>query len=384
MPNLILIIIAIGMFTIGCNSFMIAGLLPQIGETIGQPIEVTGQGITLFSLAYFLSAPLIPIIFSNKSLTRLIQIALLIFLIGNVITFLSKTVFVFFIGRTLAGIGTGMFTPLCVTMAINFTGLSTRGRVLSIVWGANSAGAVFGVPFGLYLSSSFNWQWTMLYIIFLGLLTFIGFSLDKTKIQLPELPSFADSLSLLADKKIMSVIGITCFISMGSLGLYSYVTTIQSGAANSLAMTLFTWGLGGFIGSSLVGFFIDFTKKPQVIMAFILMGLILIFIALPFTKNLPYLGLLSFFMWGALGWATTTPQQHILFTLQEKQAALLAALNASAIGMGNAFGTAIGGSIIASGFKEADLPFLAATLLLVTFTCQLILIKNSKKEYVSE
>ncbi|MDF1930814.1 hypothetical protein PGH45_13070 [Legionella pneumophila] len=53
-----LIFLAIGMFTVGCNTFLIAGLLPQIGETLGQPVAVTGQGVSLFSLTYLLSAPL--------------------------------------------------------------------------------------------------------------------------------------------------------------------------------------------------------------------------------------------------------------------------------------------------------------------------------------
>ncbi|WP_229293902.1 hypothetical protein [Legionella pneumophila] len=39
-----LIFLAIGMFTVGCNTFLIAGLLPQIGETLGQPVAVTGPG----------------------------------------------------------------------------------------------------------------------------------------------------------------------------------------------------------------------------------------------------------------------------------------------------------------------------------------------------
>lgn len=290
----------------------------------------------------------------------------------------------FLIGRSLAGIGTGIFTPLCVTIAINFSGLSARGKVLSLVWGANSAGAVFGVPFGLYLSSFFSWQLSIVFIITLGLLVFIVFSLQNADIKLPVLPSFGDRFRLLADQKIMLIIGATCFISMACLGLYSYIAPIQSGASHSLSVTVFIWGLGGLIGSSLVGIFIDLTKKPQVIMVLILVGLILTFITIPFTKNLPYLGLIPFFMWGAFGWATTTPQQHILFEFQEKQGTMLAALNASAIGLGSAFGTAIGGAIIASGFKEIHLPFLAATLLLVVLIGQLMLIKNSNKELVRE
>lgn len=378
--NSIFVIIVIGMFTMGCSSFMIAGLLPQIGQTIGQPIAITGQGITLFSLSYFLSAPLFSLFFSSKSVKRSIQIALILFLLGNLITLISKSIVLFLIGRSLVGIGTGMFTPLCIAIAIHLGAVSARGRVLSLVWGANSAGAVFGVPLGLYLSSFFNWQWSIAYIITLGLFILIGFSLQTSNIKLPVSPSYSERFRLLGDQKIMRVIGITGFISMASLGLYSYVAAIQLGAPHSLATIIFIWGFGGFIGSLVVGFFIDLTKKPQVIMACIVLGLILTFIALPFIKNFSYLGLIPFFMWGALGWAITTPQQHILSTLRENQGTILAALNASAIGLGSALGTAMGGIIIAFEFQEIDLPFLAAALLIIVFLCQLMFIKNANKE----
>lgn len=378
------LIIAMGMFTVGCNSFLIAGLLPQISETISQPIAVTGQGITLFSLAYFLSAPLFSMAAVNNPVKQIIQFALGIFLLGNVLTLIAKTLILFLIGRFLTGIGTGIFTPLCITIAIHYCDETARGRVLSLAWGANSAGAVFGVPFGLYLSSLLNWQLSIAYLILLSLLVLTGFSFQNIETKPALLPSFGDRFRLLLNKKIMLVIGITCLVSMACLGLYSYVAPIQAGGPHSLAMTVFTWGAGGFIGSSLVGIFTDLTKKPQVIMTFILAGLILTFISMPFIKDLPYLGLIPFFMWGALGWATTTPQQHILFKLHEKQGTILAALNASAIGLGGAFGTAIAGSIIASGINEINLSFLAATLLLIVFIGQLMLIKNSNQDVIHE
>ncbi len=40
MKNHILLALVIGMFTEGYNSFMIGVLLPQIGQTIGQPVAV--------------------------------------------------------------------------------------------------------------------------------------------------------------------------------------------------------------------------------------------------------------------------------------------------------------------------------------------------------
>ena len=377
MKKLIFLALVMGMFTVGCNSFMIEGLLPQIGQTIGQPIAVTGQGISFYGLAYFLSAPLYSIIFSHKPVKLTMQMALAIFLLGNLITLISKTIVPFLIGMSLAGIGSGIFTPLCITIAMNVSDVSIRGRISSLIWAANSAGVVFGVPFGLYLSSCFNWQLSIAYIIFLGVLVTISFSHLNAEIKLPSLPSIRERFLPLIDQKILLIIGLTCLISTACLGLYSYVAAIQSGAPHSLAMTLFAWGLGGFIGSSLVGIFIDLTIKPQVLMVFILVGLILTFVTLPFTKHLPYLGLIPFFLWGAFGWATTTPQQHILFELQEEHAATLAALNTSAVGLGSVCGTVIGGFVIASGLNEIYLPFFSSALLFFVLICQFTLIKNS-------
>lgn len=379
-----LIFLAIGMFAVGCNTFLIAGLLPQIGQTIGQPVAVTGQGLSLFSVTYLLSAPIFSILFANKSVKRIIQLALTVFIVGNLVTLFSEHLLPFLIGRSLAGIGAGIFTPLCISMAVYFASTTTQGRALSFFWSANSAGVVFGVPFGLYLSSLWHWQLSIAYLVILSFIALIGFSLQNANIRLPKSPPFAVRLRLMIEPKTLSVIGITCFTALASLGLYSYVTLIQSGSPHSLSTTLFSWGMGGFIGSSLVGVFIDRTRKPRVIMALILFGLMLSLIAIPLTKNVPYFGLIPFFMWGAFGWAVANPQQQILYELHENQGSILAAMNSSALGLGGALGTLLGGLIIASGFREIYLPFSAATLLLFVLIGQLLLTHNANKGYIHE
>ncbi len=384
MKNLIFVALVVAMFTMGCNAFLIAGLLPQISHTLSQSIAITGQGMTAFSFFYFLSAPVFSILFSKKPFKQVIQIALLVFLLGNLLTLLSTSITLFLLGRSLAGIATGIFTPSCLTMAFHFADEANRGKRLSMIWGANSAGAVFGVPFGIYLSSLLNWQLSIACLIILSLLVFVIFSLQNVQIKLPVMPSLRERFYLLLDQKIMFVITITFFAATASLGLYSYMAVIQSGISHSLVLTIFSWGLGGFIGSSFVGFFIDLTKKPQMIMTFILVGLIVTFITIPFVMNLPYFGLIPFFMWGVFGWAMPTTQQHILFELQEKQGSILAALNGSAIGLGNAVGTAVGGAIIAAGFHGIELPFCAAILLIIVLIGQFVFLKKSEGVIIRE
>ncbi|MEO5968984.1 MAG: MFS transporter [Bdellovibrionia bacterium] len=377
------VFLTLGMFTVSSSLFMAAGLLPKMSQTIGQPVSITSQCITAFDLAYLFSAPLFSIALANKASKPILQLAFIVFLLGNLIILFSESFVPFLFGWSLTGLGAGIFNPLCVSIAIQSVEQTTKGKVLSLLWGANSAGAVFGVPFGIYLSSRFNWRFSIGFIFVLGIIALIGVSLQQVDKTFPVVSSLRDRLRLLVDKNILSVVGITCLTSIASLGLYSFVAPIQAGAPYSLTVSLFVWGLGGFIGSSLVGFFVDRTKKPRVVMAYILMGLMLTFITLPFTKDLPYLGLISFFMWGAFGWATPTPQQHVLFELSENQSAILPALNSSAIGLGSSLGTAMGGLIIASGFKEINLPFLAAILLVGAIIGQLKLVKIPIKEYCS-
>lgn len=148
-----LFFLTLGMFTVGSSPFMIAGLLPKINQTIGQPISITSQGITAFSLTYLFSAPLFSIVFANKSSKPILQLALTVFLLGNLITLASENFVAFTLGRILTGLGAGIFNPLCVSIAIQLGEQTAKGKVLSLVWGANSAGAVFGVPVKLQLRS---------------------------------------------------------------------------------------------------------------------------------------------------------------------------------------------------------------------------------------
>lgn len=374
-----LILLAIGTFAVGCNTFLLAGLLPQVAQTLGQPVALTAQAMSIFSLSFLLSAPLSSMLFADMPVKSTMQLALSIFIAGNLVTIASDNTAMFIIGRALTGMGAGIFMPLCVSLAVHLADKSARGRALSFVWAANSAGAVFGVPIGLYLSSISQWQVSIALLVALGLLALIGFSLQTVEITLPRSASMAERLRLMIDPKTLSVIGISCLTATASLGLYSYVTVINSGSPNSLGLTLFSWGLGGFIGSSLVGSLIDRIRNPRVTMAFILLGLMLTVMSIPFAKDLPIIGLIPFFMWGAFGWATTTPQQHVLFDLHRNEVSILAAINSSALGLGAALGTLTGGLIISSGFNEMYLPLPAASLLLLVLIGQMALISKSDK-----
>lgn len=363
---------------------MIAGLLPGISRSLDQPVSIASQGIAAFSLTYLVSAPLFSLLFGGMSAKRTLQLALAIFLVGNVLTLSAHGIGAFIAGRILAGLGAGMFNPACVNLAMAIGterrggsgGAATKGRVLSFIWGANSAGVVFGVPIGIYLASKFDWRVSIGYVFVLALVVLIALSLQKANAAPPANSSLRTRLQLLVDRNVLQIVGITCGTSLASLGLYSYVSLVQRGVPHSLTACLLCWGVGGFTGSSLVGSLIDRTRQPRSVMALILVGLVVTFLTMPLTHGVPYVSLGSFFLWGMFGWAMPTPQQHVLFTFHEDQRAILSALNSSAIGLGSSLGTGIGGLVVASGVEAIHLPVLAAALLAGVTVCQVALLSK--------
>ncbi|BBM82123.1 MFS transporter [Candidatus Uabimicrobium amorphum] len=375
-----LFFLVLGMFTMGSSAFMIAGLLPEIGKTIGQSISITGQGITAFSLTYLISAPVFSMMFSNRSAKQTLKVALFVFILGNVLTLFAENLLLFIIGRVITGLGAGIFNPLVVSIAIELGDPGKKGKTLSLIWGANSAGVVFGVPLGVYISQQFAWQYSIGFVAAFAFIVLLGFSIQRTEIKASTPSSKSERFRLLFDKNVLAVIGVTCFTCLVGTGLYSYISLIHSGSPHALPTILLLWGFGGFIGSSFIGSVVDKTQNPQGVMASLIAGLALTFVILPYLIEIPYVGLVPFFVWGVMGWATVTPQQYVLFELHEKQKALLSALNSSAIGLGASMGTALWAMVIASGVDQKNLPFCGAAVLGVVFLGQILLMQRLKRK----
>jgi predicted MFS family arabinose efflux permease len=100
----------------------------------------------------------------------------------------------------------------------------------------------------------------------------------------------------------------------------------------------------------------------------------------PLGLKYPILGILPFFLWGAMGWASQAPQQHVLLHLQPNHGAATVALNSSANYLGSAIGSALGGIVMLAGLAPSQLPFAAGCLVLVTLLGQLLIVLRKSKE----
>jgi predicted MFS family arabinose efflux permease len=377
-----LIFLAAGMFVIGCDNYVMAGLLPGIGASLGVSIAAAGQGITAFDLAYVVSAPLFAVLLAKKQARVMLVTGLTLLVLGNLLTLLSGSLVIYLASRAIVGIGAGLFTPVAAAAAAKLAGPDRKGRALSLIWGCNSAGAVIGVPVGLWLAGMTGWQATLLVISGLGAIT-LGMTTWQSAVCVVTQPKLWERICFLANRRVLAVAGVTLLTATGSLGLYSYVGLLQAGAAHSVAAALSVWNIGGLIGSTVIGYVVDRTEQPKSVMVVILVALIAAISLLPVSHSISMLNLCPYLLWGAMGWATVTPQQYTLIGIHPEQSTSLVALNSSAIGLGSALGTALGGLAIANGFGAHHLVYAVTALLGCALVLQLSLIKQSPQEIVS-
>ncbi|MEL5266362.1 MFS transporter [Serratia nevei] len=103
-----LYLMAIGTFAIGTDTFIVAGVLSDISDTFAVSIAQAGQLISVFALAYMLFAPLTAWLLGNINRKRILQLALVLFIAGNLACACATNYLQVSVGRALAALGGGL------------------------------------------------------------------------------------------------------------------------------------------------------------------------------------------------------------------------------------------------------------------------------------
>ena len=331
--------LAIAMFASGCALYLMAALLPDISRDLGIAVPMLAQGVTVFSLSYVFFAPAVIALFDGYSVKRTLLLSLSICLLGNILTLFSNGLTIFLMSRVLAGLGAGIFLPSCVSTVSRLIKRRSQGKGLSFLWTANSLGVVVGIPFALTLSSTFTWKFAIAFVLVLLLIPTLGLCFLQVNESIEAPPSIRERLELLKSSEVLRVVCVTGLTGVGSLGLYSYISIFFQSNSQSLSYAVTAWGLGGVIGSQLVGRVLDKMQNSQKLMTFIIFFLILSISLIPFFQSENLIWFIPFLFWGVFGWASVVPQQHRLMRMNPKIGSTLLALNASFLSLGGAVGT---------------------------------------------
>lgn len=345
-----LLVLALGMFALGTDSFVVAGVLPQISHTFGVRIGAAGQMTTVYAITYALLAPTIAALAAGVRRKSLLLWSLALFVIANIGTALAPTYGIAMLTRALAGLGAAMFAPTATGAAAMLVPPERRGFALSVVIAGLSGSTALGTPIGAVIGDLGDWRWTMAFVAILAAVAGIGVWTMLSDIPMPPKISLSKRLAPLADHRIGLTLLTTLLTMSGIFTVYTYFTVafdrVINGNAAILGGLLVLWGAAGTVSNLLAGRLIDVIGNRKVI--YLALGILVIDTALlPWTGANLWTAAVAIAIWGGCGWGYLVPQQHRLVTVAPQIAPVVLGLNTSC----SYLGVSLAGLIGAAGLQ---------------------------------
>ncbi|WP_278387615.1 MFS transporter [Pseudomonas oryzihabitans] len=375
-------LIALGAFALGMASYVTAGLIPLIQNSLSVSVAMAAQLVTAFTLAYGIGSPVfVALVPPNRQRAGLL-LALLIFVLANAGSALSDSFLMLVVCRAVAGVGAGVYLAMGIAAAASLSAPERRGKGIAVILGGMASGVVLGVPLSLLLADQWGWQAALWLITLLGTVSWAGLYL-----RLPALPkatasSLGQKLAMLGDGRVLTILLVSLLAAISSLGMYTFIAPLLSdpayGGIRSVTPYLWVWGIGGVLGSFLIGPLVDRFRSAVLTLA-IMVILAVSLLLLPQTAQWNHwLVMLPIAAWGAVGWALQVPQNNELIQARQHQGDgnLAVALNESALYLGSALGAAAGGFALLLEQPVGNLALYAAGVATLGAFAQLFLLRQ--------
>jgi len=345
-------LVALGAFALGMASYVTAGLIPMIETAFAVPAGLAAQLVTAFTLAYGLGSPLFVALLPAHWQRGGLLLALGLFVLANAASALATTFTALLVFRALAGIGAGVYLAMGIAASATLSVPERRGKAIAIIMGGMASGTVLGVPLSLLLAERLGWASALWLVTALGAVSLVGLALRLPALPAATATSLKVKLALLADGRVLVILLVSLLAAVASLGMYTFIAPLlaatDQGLDRSVTPYLWVWGVGGVLGSFLIGPLVDRIRGP-VLTLWIMLILAAALLLLPATAKMgAWLVMLPIAAWGAVGWALQVPQNNELIKARERQGDgnLAVALNESALYLGSAIGAALGGLLL--------------------------------------
>lgn len=273
-------------------------------------------------------------------------------MIANAASALSTDFTVLLIFRAIAGVGAGIYLAMGIAGAAALSEPDQRGKAISVIMGGMASGTVLGVPLSLLLAERFGWAAALWLVALLGAIALLGLITKLPVLPKAQTISLKHKLMLLTDMHVVTILLVSLLAAVASLGMYTFIAPLLSdlnyGAIHSVTPYLWVWGIGGVIGSFLIGPLVDRFRGPVLSFSIMVTLSISLFLLPPAASTGTWLVMIPISIWGAVGWALQVPQNNELIKAREQQGDgnLAVALNESALYLGSAIGAAMGGILL--------------------------------------
>ncbi|ANJ27618.1 MFS transporter [Agromyces aureus] len=358
--RLALLALALGGFGIGSTEFVAMGLLPEIGRDLlpavaaSSPDDANAQAgwiISAYALGVVVGAPTIAALAARWPRKRLLLALLTAFTLGTIASAVLPTFELVLAARFLSALPHGAYFGIASLVAASLMGPGKRARGVALVLSGLTIANVIGVPLITWLGQAQGWRTAYLAVAGIFALTFVAVAL-----AVPWQPGDPDA-TMKRELRAFSRAQVWFALAIGAIGfgglfaVYSYVaplaTEVTGLPAAMVPVVLVAFGLGMTIGNFVGGRLADWSVRRSMYIFFAVLAVSLFVLGLTATNPVGlFVGV--FLIGGSSAALSPTIQARLMDVARDSQS-IAAALNHSALNIGNSLGALLGGVAIAGG-----------------------------------
>jgi predicted MFS family arabinose efflux permease len=252
--------LSLGAFTLVASEFMPVSLLTPIAADLHISEGQAGQAISI-SGAFALVTSLCIAALAGRIDRKVLLLALTLLMIasGTVVAF-APNYLVFMAGRALIGIAIGGFWSMSAATAMRLVPERDVPRALAILNGGNALATVIAAPLGSFLGSVIGWRGAFFCVVPVAAIAFTWKLVGLPPMRVAEQPRSANLARLLMRPAVGLGMAAVSLFFMGQFTLFTYLRpfleTVTHAGVSTLSFLLLLLGVAGFIGTTLIGWFL--------------------------------------------------------------------------------------------------------------------------------
>ncbi|WP_407360764.1 MFS transporter [Microbacterium sp. LBN7] len=356
-----LLSLAIGSFGIGMTEFVVMGLLPDIAGDLlpalwsssrEDALSQAGWLISLYALGVVIGAPTIAGFVARYPRHRVMIVLALALTVFNTLTVVLPSFELVGISRFLAGLPHGAYFGIGALVAADVMGPGNRAKGVAFILTGLTVANVVGVPLGTFLGQQWGWRTAFAVVALVFALATLCIALFVPAHPGSPGRTMRQELGVFRIPQVWFTLGVGAIGFGGFFAVYSYIAPVVTEVAGSpewaVPIVLVLMGIGMTIGNLVGGHLADIDLRRTLLIGLAVMAATFVLLAVLsfWIVTLCLMVLIVGFVSSVL---SPTIQTRLMDVAGDNQS-IAAAMNHSALNIGNSLGAFLGGVVIALGW----------------------------------
>lgn len=347
-----LCLLALGLFVVATNAFVIAGVLPQIAQTLGVGPGTIGYSISVYAIVVAVASPLVSVTCGRVRPERVMAAGLVLIAAGTFLAAAADTFTVFTAGRVIAALGGAALVPSAIGAAPVMVEVAQRGRAIALVGMGFTLAMAIGSPIGTALADVGGWRLPLSVLAGLAAVLVPALLLVVRDVPRSAAVDLRARAVVLRDPRIVFAIAASLLMTLAFNMVYIFSAVITHDATGGdhkrLAILLLAYGVAGVIGNILGGRLADRIGSRRTLQI-VLAAQAVAFVSLIFAHGSLVATALVFALSGIAGFAASVAIQYRLAVIDSRFANVALAWYSTAMYVGISIAPLIGAAALPYG-----------------------------------